>query len=348
MFQVRNFASHDPERLIHADGYSKSAEDDLVCACCNASMIYVSAAQESSAFYRPPHFRTKKGQSHREGCEAYREERDFKQAIDSIRDAVRRGDKILLSLNDLGYFGLPENLSIKFGSVASETYKNSELATFKFNNRGHYRQQSVKSIFTLMTMLTIIDKESGPPAFTRLYLTWQGDVRSYAEFVCDDLGFDKDLFKKLYKKAQDIYHPHRFQWKDQVGAYGFPRLIEFRPNSVGKKGDKDIIFGEQRTLNVNKETGARLYLKHAVDIRKLDAEARKRILEGRSVRLLATPKVNQTYAKQAFDDFKNGHTASVRLTWTVIGDHQIQLLKPEQKMGGVLPRPSRKAQLVLL
>lgn len=336
---------------VHADDYQKSDKDTLCCPDpeCTARMTYVQESEELATFYRAAHFRTLPHQKHVEGCVAHHEEKDFKQRIDTIKEAVSKGKKILLSLNDVetGY-GLPSNLRVNFGSKSDPNYAHTELYAFEKENRGNFQSQSVKQIRTLMMMLYTIDKEGGPPAFNQVYFAWQGQVKTYQDFVCDDATHDKALFKELYGRAKDNGATHRFDAYNQVGAYGFPRLFEFQPSPTAINSKSDIVFGQQIIVNQDQKKGARLFLKYAIDIRKLDQETRARLLSGKPVRLLATPKVNYTHAKKAFEDFKGGATASVRLTWSVVGNHQIQIIDPDKKLGRPLPARPKNAQYVLL
>lgn len=342
---------HHNNEEIHADEYEKRAGDELCCPdpFCNARMTYVKESEEQAAFKREAHFRTLPSQKHREGCDAHREERDFKQRMDTIKQAAAEHKKILFSLNDLETsYGLPTNMKRDFGSASSVAFSLTELATFKSDNRGHYVSQSVRQIFSLVSMLNVIDAVAGPPAFNRVFFTWQGDVRPYEEVVCMDAEAEKTVFKRLYEKSKDLRHPHSFDAYGHQGAYGFPRFIEFTPARRGRNGQEHIVFGAQRLVNRDQSTGACLYLQNAIDMRKLDGEARKRLLSGGAVRLIAAPKVNRSLAKEAFDRYKEGQTASAWLIWNVMGDHQFQMLKKDARLSRPLPASPKGKQLNLL
>lgn len=338
MFKVKNLNKNGTE--IHAEDYERCKDDDLCCPDpqCSARMTYVQESEELATFFRAAHFRTLPNQKHVDGCEAYHEEREFKKRIDSIKDAISKGKKVLLSLNDrqTGY-GLPSNLKINFVSQSNPDYASTQLYTFHQQNRGNFVSQSVKKIFSLMTILHTIDQIGGPPAFNNVFFAWQGQVKPYEDFVCDGVEFEKELFKRLYKKFDDETANHRFDAYGHQGAYGFPRMIEFRPSSEAMKNEHNIIFGQQTIVNRDKKSGARLFLKHAIDISKLDTNARQRVLQGKTIRIIATPKVNKTLSRNAFDSFYQGQDSSARLTWNVVGEHQIQVLNPDKKMSGPLP-----------
>jgi hypothetical protein len=337
---------------IHAADYKKNEGDVLCCPDpqCHARMTHVSESQELATFYRAAHFRTMRGESHIEGCEAHQEEKDFKQRMDTIREALQKGKRILLSLNDVdtGY-GLPAHLRVTFKGRSDPAYAHTELYAFEKEHRGNFVSQSVKKIFSLMSILHMIDKEGGPPAFNNVFFAWQGQVKSYEDLVCDGPECADKLFKDLLETAENHTSPHIFNYNGHRGAYGFPRLIEFEASELGRGKDKGMVFGKSRQVAYDPESKSKLWMKHAISISKLDEKTRERLLSGNLVRLIATPKVNATMARDAFKKFNGGHFASIRITWTVAGEHQLQVIDREKHLGKPLPaRADKRGQLALL
>lgn len=338
-------------RKIDADDYIKDAGDALCCPdpMCSAGMTYVSKSQEMATFNRAPHFRTKKGEKHVEGCEAHREEKEFKRRLDSMRDAIRDNKKVVLSLNDAEtLYGLPKNLGQTFNSRSDPAYAHTDLYAFEKEHRGKYVSQSVKKIRTLMTMISLLDAEFGPPAFNHVYFAWQGQVKPYADCICGTKDDALKLARDLYQQAGDAKNPYRFEKYGHIGAYGFPRIIEFTPSSSAYVGHKKMIFGEQTQIDYHGDHKSRLFLTHAIDIAKLPEDARARVLNRQSVRLIAVPKVNRTMVDKTVNDFRAGTSGSIRVTWTVCGDHQVQSLNPDQRMSSPMPARPKGKQLALL
>lgn len=343
MFKVRDINSSTPFEEIHADDYKKSDASDLRCPCCSAHMIYVRESNPSSAFARSAHFRTALGDQHDDDCKAVTEEKYIDRISKTITEALDRGDMILLSLNDLAHgFGLPKNLDRTFNGVSDPAYLQSEVHDFKTRYRGHYKQESINSIFALMTILNLIDREKGPPVFNRIYMTWRGQILPYDKFVLSqdsDVDLDKELFRDIYAKADNKTYPHRFEYDGFKGAYGFPRIVEFRPTKSKRSRDKDTLFGPCRLAARNPDNKARLSIEHTIDIRGIQNPAvRERLASGHVVRLLATPRINATYARRAFQMYEAGCDDFVRITWAVSGDHQIQILRPDLKLSRPLPQ----------
>jgi hypothetical protein len=334
---------------IESDDYEHNPEDELCCPDpnCRANMIFIAETTEMATFNMPAYFRTKQGEKHISGCTAHQQEKDFKKKMDSIIEALQNNKKIVFSLNDIEtLYGLPKNLGRTFNSRSDPAYAHTELYAFETENCGKIKSQSVKKIRTLVSMIHLIDRKLGLHALNNVYFAWQGQLVPYENLICQDKEQSHALARNLYVASRDTNNPYRFEKYEQVGAYGFPQMIEFTPSKTAKSGKKNMIFGDQYVLEQNgKKT---LYLTHAIDLGRLDEDTKNRVLNGNSVRLIAVPKVNRTIVDRAVEDYQSGKSASIRITWTLTGGHQVQSLDPEKAMSIPLPSIIERKQLVLL
>ena len=326
--------------LIDAANYRKQSGDVICCADpnCGAEMVSVKATKELATFNRAKHFRTKPGETHKQGCEAHAEEKQFNKTVKSIGQSLSKGHKILFALNDLdSNYGLPPTMGRTFNSRSDPAYKNTELYRFERDNTGQYFTYSVKKIRLLQATLNMIQANYDPSVLDNVHFAWQGQVKSYDEFMCDDMDKAHEVARELYLEAGDRGNPYRFDYKGHVGAYGFPRMIPFKMTSVGK--GEDIVFGAEKT--VSQLGGSTIKLQQALNIKNMEPNLRKSILDGETVWVMATPKTNRTVIERSIKDLAKKRSSSIWLVFNVNNDAQCTIVPPTCQTGQRMAEPAR-------
>jgi hypothetical protein len=183
-------------------------------------------------------------------------------------------------------------------------------------------------------------------------LTWEQEVLSYENFICQDNDDARHLFKMLWDRAREQQHPHATRFvpegeKRQVQvAYGHPRLADITISKKPKIDDYGRIHTTGEIVQKGKD-GNVLIFTHVLDVSELSKEGRQRILSGKKIRVFATPKVNYTRNQEEFDKFKKGKKAFAKIVWVIKGEHQIQVIHPGKKLAQV-PPPPRGRQPILV
>jgi hypothetical protein len=323
MYEAR--IANDDNRLVDAINYTKNRHDELCCAdpSCGAGMVAVRESTELGSITRAAHFRTQRGDTHKDGCTAHAEEKHFTKSVKSIKEALKKGHTVIFSLNDLdSNYGMPKSMGQTFNSRSDAAYKETELYKFEQENCGRYISQSIQKIRTLQTLLQTIAIDHGPEAFRQVKFAWQGQIKSYDEFLCDDMDKAHEISRQLYGEAGHKQNPYRFDYKGHIGVYGFPRMVQFQLLSVGTDKNAHMVFGDEKIVSDDGQ-GATITLRQAIDTRKLDADTKARLLDGEPIWIIATPKVNRTMVDSAVKNMRQGQSSAIWLALNVNGDAQM-------------------------
>ena len=294
--------------VVLAHQFNKAARGDtLLCAdpSCGAHMGFRrEALTHGSQFIKSACFFSKDANEHVADCSAYEPFSIQAKRRNSIEEALKSGDNILLNLN------MNMTLAESFNQAAARDV----IGVASTHQLSKYAAVGVKSVEDILDCIDTIKKKGGQKGLGVTFVNYQGKVSRLDDFIIDS----KQKYEALLNKMAD-----GLKKSGTAEAFtGEPCLIDFKATLNTRAEKSPDIRGTH--VKFYKRGGKALILLQKIKTR----DEFSKTLRGENLHLVARPTLTRREAEYARRNLQAGKDAFLNIHWEVGGAHQFMPIEP--------------------